>query len=63
MKIINGIFSVLGRILGFLSIVFTSAFAGMILALCCIELDIEEFDTFRDMINAGAAFDYRLVKK
>ena len=63
MKIINGIFSVLGRILGLLSVVLVSAFAGLVVGWCWIGIDDEICDPIRAMWNTSSAMDYQLVKK
>ena len=63
MKIVNGIFSVLGRILGFLFTVFISAYAGMVLGWCWIGFDNEIGDPVRAAWNASSAMNYQLVEK
>lgn len=63
MKIINGIWSVLGRILGFLCTIFVSVFAGIVLGWCWIGIDDEIGDPIRAMWNANSEMDYRIEKK
>lgn len=63
MKIINGIWSVLGRILGFLFTVILSAIAGWIFGWCWLFIDEEEGDIAREMINAHPYSNYQIVEK
>lgn len=63
MKIINGIWSVLGRILGFLFTVILSAIAGWIFGWCWLFIDEEEGDIAREMINAHPDCNYQIVEK
>ena len=63
MKIINGVWSVLGRILGFLFTVILSAIAGWLFGWCWLFIDEEEGDIVRDMMNAHPYFNYRIVEK